>query len=120
MKHILEKYHARIAEYENQPVFTQHQLQERDMMISHYRNFIADIETLLNSIEEMWIPVTDRMPEDDTVVLGSNGNWVQQLDYNSERYRQKGFWFNENDAEYTTDYTDKITHWQYLPTPPKG
>lgn len=52
MKELLEKYQSRIDELEGQSVFTEHQEQEREMLLSHYRNFLADLSVVENTLDE--------------------------------------------------------------------
>ena len=61
-----------------------------------------------------WIPVTERLPEDDSDVLaclrvGDEGR-IYPANY------AKGVWF---DCIFNTPATDTTTHWMPLPQPPK-
>lgn len=57
-----------------------------------------------------WISVTDRLPEDDEVVIiCTDKNFV----YAGELIGDT--WFLDNDS-----WTETVTHWMPLPPPPKG
>ena len=61
-----------------------------------------------------WIPVTERLPANDSDVLaylriGEEGR-IYPANYAS------GMWF---DCMLNTPATDTTTHWMYLPEPPK-
>ena len=62
-----------------------------------------------------WIPVTERLPDDDSDVLaylriGEEGR-IYPANY------AKGMWF---DCIFNTPATENTTHWMPLPEPPKG
>ena len=62
-----------------------------------------------------WIPVTERLPENDSDVLaylriGEEGR-IYPANYAS------GMWF---DCIFNTPATETTTHWMPLPEPPKG
>jgi hypothetical protein len=72
-----------------------------------------------------WIPVSERLPEDDLpkdskskqikvlVAYMRNGNWVIRTNL-----RKKGKWHRRPD-EWDWSVSDPITHWMPLPEPPK-
>lgn len=73
-----------------------------------------------------WIPVTERLPEDDLppgskkkvlkVIVAyktSNGVWIVRT-----QNRQKGLWYGRPEEWDWAKTTDEITHWQRLPGPP--
>ena len=74
---------------------------------------------------QQWIPVTERLPEDDLpkdskakqikvlVAYMRNGNWVVR-----SNMRKKGKWYYEPDR-WSWSVSDPITHWMPLPEPPK-
>lgn len=76
---------------------------------------------------QRWIPVTERLPEDDLpkgskakrikvqVAYRTNGNWVVRT-----QVRAKGYWYGEPDKWDWIKERDPITHWMPLPEPPKG
>lgn len=62
-----------------------------------------------------WISVKDKLPDDDvSILICSKRKTVSKATYNSDMGRyyiaDSDLWYNELD----------ITHWQYLPEPPKG
>ena len=75
---------------------------------------------------QKWIPVTERLPEDDLpqdskakqikvlVAYMRNGNWVVRTNL-----RKKGQWYKKPD-EWSWSVSDPISHWMPLPEPPKG
>lgn len=74
---------------------------------------------------QKWIPVSERLPEDDLpkdskskqikvlVAYMRNGNWVIRTNL-----RKKGQWYRRLD-EWDWSVSDPITHWMPLPEPPK-
>lgn len=76
---------------------------------------------------QRWIPVTERLPEDDLpkdskvkrikvlVAYRTNGNWIVRT-----QVRAKGFWYGEPDRWDWIKERDPITHWMPLPEAPKG
>lgn len=72
---------------------------------------------LVDQQKQMWIPVTERLPEDrnDRVLVITNEKYpycpVGNQPIDTDRYRGKyGKWVR---------YGDKVTHWMPLPEPPK-
>ena len=73
-----------------------------------------------------WIPVTEKLPEDDLpkdskvkqikvlVAYKTNGRWVERT-----QIRVKGYWFREPDKWSWAKTSDPISHWMPLPEPPK-
>lgn len=72
--------------------------------------------TLKNGVTvQKWIPVSERLPGDDSDVLaylriGEEGR-IYPANY------AKGMWF---DCIFNTPATETTTHWMPLPQPPKG
>lgn len=67
---------------------------------------------------QKWIPVTERLPKEDTDVLCYRGNHIGDL---MDVYTYKGDdeWDDTyGNRQYTED--EGITHWMPLPQPPKG
>lgn len=74
---------------------------------------------------QKWIPVSDKLPEDDLpknskckqikvlVAYMRNGNWVLRTNM-----RKKGQWYGKPD-QWDWSVSDPITHWMSLPEPPK-
>ena len=79
-----------------------------------------------NNVGSKWIPVTERLPEDDLpkdstskqikvlVAYMRNGNWVVRTNL-----RQKGQGWRKPD-QWGWSVSDPISHWMPLPEPPKG
>ena len=79
-----------------------------------------------------WISVKDRLPEEDGKYLvfeQSSGRtntsilWFAKDARKVDRYDFKGRWKNawyEYDSEWGHYTVNSVTHWQYLPQPPKG
>ena len=62
-----------------------------------------------------WIPVKDRLPEDDSDVLA-----YSSIEEESRIYPacySNGVWF---DCVFNAPATDTTTHWMPIPQPPKG
>ena len=64
-----------------------------------------------------WISVEDRLPENDTQVLGYNGEIHCYIVTESDFIKEKTWWL-DNEG-WNTAKGFGITHWQPLPTPPK-
>lgn len=109
MNALLEKYQARIAELEEQSVFTEYQEQEREMLLSHYRNFLSD----LNAIEDRWIPVSERLPTEQD---GDENGKV--LIYRKTNEGQKGMSKTIYDV-FMMKHCDANTFWTKLPPTPQ-
>ena len=74
-----------------------------------------------------WIPVTERLPEDDLpkdskvkqikvfVAYKTNGRWVTRT-----QTRVKGHWYGAPDEWDWVKVSDPNTHWMPLPEPPGG
>lgn len=73
-----------------------------------------------------WIPVSERLPEDDLpkgskvkqikvlVAYKTNGRWVTRT-----QTRVKGYWYGKPDKWDWAKTSDPITHWMPLQEPPK-
>lgn len=78
-----------------------------------------------NNVGSKWIPVTERLPEDDLpknskakqlkvlVAYKTNGRYVVR-----SAIRAKGYWHSK-DGWAWIKMSDPITHWMPLPEPPK-
>ena len=74
---------------------------------------------------QKWIPVTERLPEDDLpkdsnvkqikvfVAYKTNGRWVTRT-----QIRAKGYFWGDKDWSWVK-MSDPISHWMPLPEPPK-
>ena len=67
------------------------------------------------AMEQEWISVKDRLPEDDSDVWAYSRNGKEGRIYPANY--AKGVWF---DCIFTTPATDTTTHWMPIPEPPKG
>lgn len=82
-------------------------------------HLIANGVTLDNQVaSSKWIPVTERLPDEDDDVLCCRGNHIGAL-IDVYTYKGDGKW---EDSYGYWNYTDieGITHWMPLPQPPKG
>ena len=70
-----------------------------------------------NNVGDKWIPVTERLPEEDADVLCYRGNHIGAL-IDVYTYKGDGKW---EDSYGYWNYTDieGITHWMPLPEAPK-
>lgn len=72
------------------------------------------IEELFGKVEQLprWIPVTERLPEPHTRVIGFMA-WkkITAIEY------QNGMWYSIDHLEPLPD--EAVTHWMPLPEPPK-
>ena len=68
--------------------------------------------------EMKWIPVSERLPEENEDVLCCRGNHIGAL-MDVYTYKGENKW---EDSYGYWDYSDNegITHWMPLPQPPKG
>lgn len=95
-----------------------------DAMGNHGVGALAD-HLIQNGVTiQKWIPVTERLPEDDLpknskskqikvlVAYMRNGNWVVRTNL-----RKKGQWYKKPD-EWSWSVSDPITQWMPLPEPP--
>lgn len=76
--------------------------------------------------ESTWIPVSERLPEDDLpkdskvkqikvlVAYKTNGRWVTRT-----QIRAKGYFWGDKDKWAWIKTSDPINHWMPLPEPPK-
>ena len=89
--------------------------------------FIDEMPTIEAEPDNGWINVKDRLPEYDKTVLVVNEDGymhtavrikgsIARID---EWQIKFGVYFIDNDV-WEEDEQGKITHWQYLPEPPKG
>ena len=60
--------------------------------------------------QQRWIPVTERLPEDDDDVLIMSSGSISMGYYSV---------YNEYWADYINVYNSDVTHWMRLPEPPK-
>ncbi len=74
----------------------------------------ASNEVIAKSKKSLWIPVTERLPEDGERALVMRFDYVTNMPFYDLLWFDKGEWWNRR---YTGNYA--VTHWQPLPTPPK-
>lgn len=107
-----------------------------DKMGSEFADAVNDAMALLISqgeriaeLEEQhrWIPVTERLPEDDLpkdsnrkqikvlVAYKTNGRWVIRT-----QIREKGYWYRKPEEWDWVKTSDPISYWKPLPELPKG
>ena len=97
------------------------------------RDYLKADHLIANGVTiQEWIPVSERLPEEDGKYLvfeQSGGRTVTSiLQFAKDarkvnRYDFKGRWKNawyEYDSEWGHYTVDSVTHWMPLPTPPKG
>lgn len=74
---------------------------------------IADYLIAHGVTVQEWIPVTERLPEpgDYVLVCDTREAWYGLWEFSGSA------WY---DASYQPWSIDEVTHWQYLPQPPKG
>ena len=84
---------------------------EKTQRIENMETMIEDMEERIAIMTEhgLWIPVTDRLPQDDEDVLV----WVNGT-HRDMAYRDEGVWYDEEH-----NHLKNITHWMPLPEPPK-
>ncbi|MDU2064400.1 MAG: DUF551 domain-containing protein [Sporomusaceae bacterium] len=66
-----------------------------------------------SQVDRQWIPVSERLPEDDTLVLVTNGGLFGLRSLYSDDYK---YWWDETRGE--SERFDKWTHWMPLPESP--
>ena len=62
-----------------------------------------------------WIPVAERLPENDNEVLTASGQTVQILFYDHD----DADWYTVDSDISVHLFCDNVTHWMPLPEPPK-
>ena len=79
-----------------------------------------DKRNSLQATSDGWIPVTERLPEDDEVVLIACKIGKMFVGYHKHLYPGCEVWriLTARDSTKTITYT--VTHWMPLPQPPKG
>ena len=87
-----------------------------------YREAILAVKSILHSAKSIngvtvqeWIPVKDRLPEDDSDVLAYSRIGEEFRIYPA--CYSNGVWF---DCVFNAPATDTTTHWMPMPAPPKG
>ena len=73
-----------------------------------------------NNVGHKWIPVTERLPEDDEVVLIACKIGKMFVGYHKHLYPGCEVWRILTARDSTKKITYTVTHWMPLPEPPKG
>lgn len=86
-------------------------LEALEKLIGTQEKIIEDYEKRIAMMSKhgLWIPVIDRLPQDDEDVLV----WVNGT-HRDMAYRDEGVWYDEEH-----NHLKSITHWMPLPEPPK-
>lgn len=90
---------------------------------SGFNDAIDRVVSLLNSNPlhppmEKWIPVSERLPENDDFVLIC-GEFPSGVDvFGQTHYYSSGYWWDDNSGEPVTEAA--VTHWMPLPLHPKN
>lgn len=104
-----------IGTYRNEPVY--------DGSLSAAMDRISDLPAIIP--EPQWIPVTERLPEDD-LPKGSTAKQIKVIVAYKRRncswvirtqLRQKGRWYGRPN-EWDWSVSDPISYWMPLPEPP--
>lgn len=82
------------------------------------RSLLADIldyaDDLMKNGNDGWISVDDELPSKDNFYL------VYQFNGHKDEYETTIKWFSKKEQNFLEwDFQDEVTHWQYLPRPPK-
>jgi hypothetical protein len=85
------------------------------MLFDHLKQAADAIEELTNRNVGKWIPVTERLPEYDSVVLVTNGEDVGT----GYRYVLGEIGFTGWAVPFADIEEDDVSHWMPLPEPPK-
>lgn len=99
-----------------------------DIMLHNiFSQIIDDEPTIETEFDNGWISVKDRLPKyDETVLVVNEDGYMHtavrikgSIAMIDEWQIKFGVCFTDNDV-WEEDEQGKITHWQYLPEPPKG
>ena len=80
-----------------------------------FTEYLADYLISNGVTVQEWIPVEERLPEE-------KGNCIvncKHAYFDNDDYWTIGICFYDGE-EFQMDWSYKVTHWQYLPQPPKG
>lgn len=85
--------------------------QREGRQLHRYRSRIAELKAAL---DEKWIPLTERLPDDDITVLVA----VKDVDEPVWlAYHDEHGWFSATDG---VPLTALVTHWRQMPEGPNG
>lgn len=76
-------------------------------------NTIKALDMAIESLQDDWIPCSERLPEDCEFVMVSLGNGYNDI---AVDHRTRG----GDNAQYWYDWEGYVTAWKPLPTPYKG
>ena len=101
------------------------QPQEEPLVIIRYSDKCENCSEILNNLvnerlEHMWIPISERLPEDGEYVLGQStlgGIDIYQKNKEIKAIGICGGWFNKDGNWYSTKF---VVAWMPLPKPYKG
>ena len=89
-------------------------------------NCIAD-HLIANGVTvQKWIPVSDRLPENDYRKHWKERHYyLVRLQYGQMRtarygYKKYDWWVDSHDCVLSKEHHTEVTHWMPLPEPPKG
>ena len=80
-----------------------------------FTEYLADHLIANGVMVQEWVPVDDRLPEDDSDVLAYSRIGEESRIYPA--CYSNGVWF---DCVFNAPATDTTTHWMPMPNPPKG
>ena len=69
---------------------------------------------------QKWISVNDRLPKPETDVIAFVGDYIDILSYRYDRRGNLAFMYMDDSGWWHERIRPSVTHWQYLPQPPKG
>lgn len=73
-------------------------------------------ELLERRAADRWIPVSERLPEVDIMVLANDNGYVFSAKYCINDSHRCGYWYNDEVEDFDGH---SVTHWKPLPEPPK-
>lgn len=98
-------------------ICTMSQMDDRYASITQVSNTEVAERLIANGVTiQKWIPVTERLPEEDKDVLALcywHESWQVQVCHLSSNWN--GQWYTSIAGKWVI-----VSHWQYLPQPPKG
>jgi len=70
-------------------------------------------------MDNKWVSVKERLPEDNCMVLVSDGDGIEMYDFIKTPQKPWKQWEPIADGQHYFVYHKAITHWQPLPEPPE-
>ena len=86
-----------------------------DYLIANGVTFATD-----NNVGSKWIPVSERLPADDEIVLIACKIGKMFVGYHKHLFPGCEVWIILTARDSTKKITYTVTHWMPLPEPPKG